>query len=162
MKWFDESKIRTLDDLKAVYRPLVKKHHPDAGGKTRDMQEINAEYEILFTRLKAKQNAAASAGRGHRTEEQPGDFIKIVEILLKLDGLNIELCGSWLWIGGDTRKHKEALKAAGCQWCSKKKLWTWKPAGKRHHSYRGTKTMDQIRTKYGSQVIKHSSDEKTA
>ena len=54
---------------------------------------------------------------------------------------------------------KEALKAAGCQWCSKKKLWSWKPAGKRYHSYRGTKSMAEIRTKYGSQTFTRKADE---
>ena len=159
MKWFDESKIKTLDDLKKFYRPLVKKHHPDAGGKTRDMQEINAEYDILFERLKAQHNARADAGKGWRTDETADDFKRILEILLRLDGLEIELCGSWLWIGGSTMKHKEALKAAGCQWCSKKKLWSWKPAGKRGHGYRGTKSMDQIRAKYGSQTFTRKDDD---
>ena len=163
MKWFNVSEIRTLDDLKKAYRRLAMKHHPDVGGNTQDMQEINAEYDKLFAQLKTGYNAWASANNRHTTEEQPDDFKRIIEILIKLDGLDIELCGSWLWIGGNTRKHKEALKAAGCQWCSKKKLWSWKPAGKRYHSYRGTKSMDQIRTKYGSQVIKNGrAEEKTA
>lgn len=158
MKWFDTSKIKTMDDLKKAYRRLAMKHHPDVGGNTQDMQEINAEYDILFERLKAGFNAWASANNRDKTEEQKDDFKRVIEILIKLDGLKVELCGSWLWIGGDTKKHKEALKAAGCQWCSKKKLWSWKPAGKRSHPYRGTKTMDQIRTKYGSQVIKDDDD----
>ena len=159
MKWFNVSEIRTLDDLKKAYRRLAMKHHPDVGGSTRDMQEINAEYDKLFSQLKTGYNAWASANNRHTTEEQPDDFKRIIEILIKLDGLDIELCGSWLWIGGNTRKHKEALKAAGCQWCSKKKLWSWKPAGKRYHSYRGTKSMDQIRTKYGSQTFTRKADE---
>ncbi len=161
MKWFNVSEIRTLDDLKKAYRRLAMAHHPDRGGNTQDMQEINNEHDILFERLKAQQNARADAGQGRRTEENASDFRRIIEILIKLDGLEIELCGSWLWIGGETRKHKEALKAAGCQWCSKKKLWSWKPAGKRYHNYRGTKSMAEIRTKYGSVKVK-STEDKTA
>ena len=159
MKWFNVSEIRTLDDLKKAYRRLAMKHHPDVGGSTQAMQEINAEYDKLFSQLKTGYNAWASANNRHTTEEQPDDFKRIIEILIKLDGLDIELCGSWLWIGGNTRKHKEALKAAGCQWCSKKKLWSWNPAGKRYHSYRGTKSMEQIRTKYGSQTFTRKADE---
>lgn len=160
MKWFNVSEIRTLDDLKKAYRQLSKAHHPDLGGSTQDMQEINNEYQALFDSLKSEHNARVDAtGKGHKTEETAADFIRIIEILIKLDGLDIELCGSWLWIGGNTRKHKEALKAAGCQWCSKKKLWSWKPAGKRYHSYRGTKSMAEIRTKYGSQTFTRKADE---
>ena len=40
--------------------------------------------------------------------------------LKQLEGLNIDLLGSWLWIGGNTKKNKEALKALGCRWASKK------------------------------------------
>lgn len=32
---------------KLRYKTLVKKHHPDAGGDTRVMQEVNAQYERL-------------------------------------------------------------------------------------------------------------------
>lgn len=34
-------------DLKKAYRNLVYKHHPDRGGDTKIMQDINAAYEIL-------------------------------------------------------------------------------------------------------------------
>ena len=162
MKWFNVSEIKTLDDLKKAYRKLAMQHHPDRGGDTATMQQINAEHDYLFERLKAQHNARAAEGKTYHTDEQASDFRRIIEILIKLDGLNIELCGSWLWIGGNTMKHKEALKAAGCQWCSKKKLWSWKPAGKRRHSYRGTKSMDQIRTKYGSVTVKRSTDDDAA
>lgn len=158
MKWFDVTQLKTLDDLKKAYRKLAMKHHPDVGGSTQDMQEINAEYDRLFARLKDRHNAQADAGHGTRTEETTDDYKRIIDILIKLDGLNIELCGSWLWIGGDTRKHKDALKAAGCQWCSKKKLWSWHPAGQRKRYYKGNKDMTYIRSKYGSQKIK---DDKT-
>lgn len=39
------------DDLvKAAYRCLSKRHHPDAGGTTREMQRVNAAYEKLVHR----------------------------------------------------------------------------------------------------------------
>ena len=41
--WFNG--VRTLDELKAAYRKLAIIHHPDKGGRTEDMQEINAQYE---------------------------------------------------------------------------------------------------------------------
>jgi hypothetical protein len=48
MKWFQN--INTLDELRTAYRKLAVRHHPDKGGSTADMQEINAEYEILSKR----------------------------------------------------------------------------------------------------------------
>ena len=48
-------------------------------------------------------------------------------------------------------KHKEALKACGCRWSSTKKLWSWhfQEYGMKWHKGTG-KSMDQIRSKYGS------------
>lgn len=106
----------TLDDLKKQYKHLAQKHHPDVGGDTATMQAINAEYAERFEVLKRTQNTQAAedvTGRTRATTESAGDFIAIVSLLLSLDGLEVELCGRWLWIGGNTRAHKEALKAAG-------------------------------------------------
>ena len=144
---------KTMDELKKVYKHLAQKHHPDVGGDTRTMQEINAEYEARFEVLKRSQNEQAAedaTGKTRTTTESAGDFIAIIDHLLKLDGLEIELCGRWLWIGGETMKHKEALKSCGCRWSSTKKLWSWhfQEAGMKRH--KGSKTMAQIRSKYGS------------
>jgi hypothetical protein len=38
------------------YRELAKRHHPDAGGQTRDMQEINAASDRLREMIKGSQN----------------------------------------------------------------------------------------------------------
>lgn len=48
MEWFTAA---TVEDLKNEYRQLAKKHHPDLGGNTEDMQEINAEFDRKFERL---------------------------------------------------------------------------------------------------------------
>ena len=149
MKYF--TNINTLDELKADYRRLSMKHHPDRGGDTATMQEINAEHDELFERLKKQHNA--SADEFHQTTETPEEFREIIELLLKLEGLTVELCGSWLWIGGDTRQHKETLKAAGCRWSNNKKLWYWHHAEEGRKWRRGKATMSDIRTKYGSQLF---------
>ena len=46
--------VQSLDDLKSQYRNLAKSNHPDVGGDIVKMQEINAEYEILFPIYKNK------------------------------------------------------------------------------------------------------------
>lgn len=150
MKYFADCK--TLDELKAEYRRLAKMNHPDHGGDTATMQRINAEYRERFEVLKARHNETAD--EYHQTTEAPDEFIDIINALLKLDGLEVELCGSWLWIGGNTREHKEALKAAGCRWSSTKKLWYWRHPEDAHGWHRGNKTMNQIRSKYGSQMFR--------
>ena len=144
---------KTLDELKKAYKAAAMKYHPDMGGDTATMQAINAEYEARFEVLKRSQNEQAAedtTGKTHATTESAGDFIAIIDHLPKMDGLEIELCGRWLWIGGETMKHKEELKACGCRWSSTKRLWSWhfQEDGMKWH--KGSKTMAQIRSKYGS------------
>lgn len=160
MTYFNNCK--NLDELKKAYKAAAFANHPDRGGDTATMQAINAEYATRFEELKHQQNSEAKAdttGTKHATSESAGDFIGIVESLLKLDGLEIELCGRWLWIGGETLKHKEALKACGCRWSQKKKLWNWHFAEEGATWHRGgSKSMDQIRAKYGSTYFARSGE----
>lgn len=158
MKYF--TNCTTLDELKKEYRRLSMIHHPDLGGDTATMQEINAQYEEAFKILKNQHNAKADENR--KTTEAPEEFINIINALLKFPGIIVELCGSWLWISGDTRPVKEELKAAGCRWSNNKKMWYW------HHKEEGAKwrkgnsTMTDIRNKYGSQVYRTTAEYLTA
>lgn len=149
MKYF--TNINTLDELKKAYRRLAMQHHPDRGGDPEIMKAINNEHDELFERLKKQHNA--SADEYHQTTETPEEFRIIIEALLKLDGLTVELCGSWLWIGGETRQHKDSLKAIGCRWSNNKKLWYWHHAEEGHRFRKTNSTMSDIRTKYGSQMF---------
>lgn len=143
--------VTTLDQLKHEYRRLVMIHHPDKGGDTATMQAINAEYEAKHEALKNAWNAAHD--EEHQCTEAPEEFRDIIDALLKMDGVEVELCGSWLWLSGNTYEHKDDLKALGCKWAAKKKMWSWhhEEAGSRF--YRGKKTMADIRSKYGSQMF---------
>lgn len=44
MKTYFEN-VTTLDELKREYKRLAKLHHPDVGGDTATMQQINAEHD---------------------------------------------------------------------------------------------------------------------
>lgn len=149
MKYF--TTCTTLDELKKEYRRLAMANHPDRGGDEATMKAINAEYASRFEVLKSQHNTAADAC--HKTTEAPEEFIAIINALLKVPGLVVELCGSWLWISGDTRPNRETLKAAGCRWSSGKKMWYWRHQEDGAHWSRGKKSMDQIRRTYGSQVF---------
>mgnify|MGYP002680034988 FL=1 len=150
MKYF--AACTTLDELKKEYRRLAMIHHPDHGGDTATMQAINGEYAETFARLKNQHNAAAD--EAHQTTETPEEFIAIISQLLRFPSLIVELCGSWLWITGETYAVRDQLKAAGCRWSSSKKAWYWHHPEEGHRWHKGTATMSDIRTKYGSQTYK--------
>ena len=154
------TKCTTLDELKHEYRRLAMIHHPDVGGEVETMQAINAEYDELHEVLKKAHNQQAD--EFHQTTETAEEFREIIEKLLRMHGLEVELCGSWLWIGGNTREHKEELKAAGCRWSNNKKLWYWHHAEEGRRWHKGSATMNQIRNKYGSQTFRSGGAERLA
>lgn len=68
-------------------------------------------------------------------------------------GLTIEVCGSWVWVSGDTKPHKEALKESGFKWAPKKEMWHFRPSD--HKSFnRGNWSMGKIREEHGSIRVK--------
>lgn len=142
----------TLDELKREYRRLAMIYHPDCGGSDADMQELNAAYEAAMKDIRF---TAQAGTRDAETAEKSADFIRIIDLLLRLH-LDVELCGSWLWIGGDTRPVKEQLKSAGCRWAAKKGLWYWHPADAAVSHHRRSSSMSEIREKYGSKVLSGS------
>lgn len=154
MKYFEN--CRTLEDLKAEYRRLVKLHHPDCGGDTATMQAINDEHDRLFEILKRQHNE--SADEYHQTTETAEEFRNLINELLKLDGIICELCGNWLWISGNTKIHKEVLKSLGCRWSQNKQMWYWRHPEEGRKHYKWHKTMNDIRTKYGSQVFQGATE----
>lgn len=79
---------------------------------------------------------------------------KIATALKAVDGLRLELCGAWLWISGETKKHKDLIRSLGCRWAPKKMMWYWRPAAARCWYKNGRqKDIEDIRYKYGSYVI---------
>ena len=78
--------------------------------------------------------------------------------LKRLEGLVVEICGSWVWVAGDTIKHKQSLKTMGLFWSPSKRKWYWKPPNYMRRN-RKSMSMGYIRTTHGSDVVKGQIDE---
>lgn len=157
--WFEG--CNTLQALKERYKELAKAYHPDLNPDAGDeaMQQINAQYDELVKRL----SRVSSDGRTEATEQEARNaqdlamaYRAVIAQIINLAGVNIELCGAWLWVSGDTYANRDALKAAGLRYASKKKMWYWRPEEAACHKSRRNTTMGDIRRKYGSDRIKAS------
>lgn len=140
--------IHSLEELRKEYKRLVKLNHPDNGGSDELIKTINVEYEFTFKMLE-KSDTANSKKYNMAADEQIRD---VINIIINLD-INIEICGSWIWVSGNTYGCKSDLKANGFRWASKKKMWYWHDPEETTRS-NGKTTMDDIRTKYGSETVK--------
>ncbi len=143
--------IETLTELKSTYRKLAMKFHPDRGGCIEEMKVLNNEYDELFDILKNNYNSNVKEDR--QTTEMNEDYRTIIEAIINLEGLEIEICGNWIWLTGNTKDHKEILKGLGFKWASKKKSWYWRADEYKSYGRKST-SMADIRSKYGSNGVK--------
>lgn len=161
MKWFNNPS--TLEELKKQYKQLAMEHHPDRGGSTEAMQEINNEYDVLFSSLKNTHRTAE--GKTYTTEQEttetPEEFKNIINILINLEGVNIEICGSWLWLTGNTKEHKEVLKSLKFRWSKSKRAWYYHTSDYKKKSKK-TFSLDEIRDLYGSKTVQAKPEMKIA
>lgn len=140
--------IQSLEELRKEYKRLVKLNHPDNGGSDEAIKIINVEYEITFKMLE-KSDTANSKKYNMAADEQIRD---VINIIINLD-INIEICGCWIWVTGNTFTCKDELKKNGFHWASKKKSWYWHNPEEQTRS-NGKTTMEDIRNKYGSETVK--------
>jgi len=133
------------EPLRAAYRAAAMRFHPDRNPNGLEfMKLINAAYEILSKTIGAWD--CSERGTGPSLDELlQTQFDKIKTI----PGIISEVCGSWLWITGDTRPVKDLLKAAGFRYAAKKSAWYWHGTGYRKFGKR-TWGLDEIRSTWGS------------
>ena len=159
MKYFKD--LSSMEAVKKQYRKLAMQYHPDRKeGNEEIFKIINNEYEEALEIAKSNESKKAKT----KKEE---DFIKsqymnsknfrnIIDKLIVLEGIEIEITGTWLWLRGNTYKYKEYLKSEfNAQWSKSKKCWFISPNKdfRKTRGYKG-KSMSSIRSTYGSTKIK--------
>jgi hypothetical protein len=140
--------VTTIEELKKAYRQLAKKFHPDLNrdaDTTKQMQDINNEYEYLFSRLGTEKDTKA----GHNVNDS---FRDIINNLMKYEGIEIDIIGSWIWLKGNTYNVKEQIKELGFKWSKNNKAWYLGELSATKK--KGSLTWDQKVEKYGKQTIK--------
>ena len=132
-----------------IYKTLAKNLHPDIGGSEEDFKILNEIYNNLIEHKIYFSNSS----------KIDIELEKIISLILHFENINIELIGSWIWVNGDTKEIKEKLKEIGFKWESKKKMWYY---GEMKAKNPNPKSMEEIKTKYGSETLKSNEKKKIA
>jgi hypothetical protein len=145
----------TTETVATAYRRAAMKYHPDrnAGG-LQMMQSVNEARDCLVGLLLAGECMTGSDYmRADQASDLGDELMAALNAVSELSGVDVELCGAWIWLSGNTKEHKDAIKAAGFWWSSPKSMWYFRPADYKSYSRKSTE-MDTIRNKYGSQAYK--------
>jgi curved DNA-binding protein CbpA len=146
-----------LDAIKSAYKGLLKKYHPDINPDGLKFAQLITEAKDFL--IKAHKEGWFKESWSFASNAESTILNEMEEALSSLkgkNGLEVEICGTWLWIGGETKywakflgglKHKDERKMFS--YAGKKQKWFWKPADYKKRSRRVWE-MDEIRNSFGS------------
>lgn len=151
--WFKD--CRTAEQGKKLYHDLVKRFHTDNGATDEEtIKRINAEFsEWWKTHKNLHYSEEKHSEYTKETSETAEEFIEIIRKLSALSGVVVEICGSWLWISGNTYPYRDQLHSFNCYWSKQKHMWYWAGDDFQRSNRRTGKSMAYIRSTYGSEKV---------
>lgn len=147
---------KTIEDVKETYRKLAKKLHPDCGGNADEFKKMSAEYTTAYNRFKnvhRSQAADQEEKTEYRTEYSAEEFADIINKVIHLDGVEIDIVGTWVWLSGNTYPHRETIKAAGFFFSSKHKKWYYNGNTKKSKKH-SKLSYEEVKNIHGCKTVK--------
>lgn len=135
------------DEAKKQFKKLCIELHPDnkETGNAEKFKQMFNEFQNLD-----KANETTNETANEKEIEISESMQNIILELSKYDFINMFLCGSWLWISGNTFQIKEILKSLNCKFAPNKKMWFYTET---KSSGRGNMDIEEIKTRYGTKEI---------
>ena len=140
----------TKEEVKKAYREFSLKYHPDRNPSGENMMKmLNEAYSTLE---KADYPIKMKEGVIYDYSEE---ISQALNAIIHLQGVKIEICGSWVWLSGSTKDNKDEIKGAGFLFSGNKKMWYFRPQSKiRYYGKKSKTSIQEIRDKYGSQSVR--------
>jgi curved DNA-binding protein CbpA len=142
----------TQKDIKKAYKLASIKYHPDKNPAGAEMMKIiNNAFELL-----SKLGEQVEMGQNAESYDYGEIINQVLNQLVTLEGITIEICGNWVWVGGETKPHAKRLGrkegGIGCIFSKKKAMWYYRPKEYKSSSRR-SHSMEEIRELHGSTTI---------
>jgi curved DNA-binding protein CbpA len=144
---------KTYEDLKKEYHRLARIYHPDITGDQETMKIVNNEYDIMFLRLKDVHVNKDGEYYNKATTDTADTFKNIINSIIHFVDVTIEVCGSWIWVSGNTRIYRDDFKKLGFYWSQNKAAWYWHSPEEIRKFRKTPVDMNVIRNMYGSEIV---------
>lgn len=140
----------TEEIVKGAYYKSCKRYHPDLNpAGTEMMKLINEAKDSL-------KSAQFPVELKEETEsyDYGAAINEALNKIIHIQDIKIEICGSWVWVSGNTKEHWPLFKDAGFRFSGPKKMVYFRPESESKKYRKGSLSMEEIRQKYGASSIK--------
>lgn len=153
--------VKTVYELKKEYKRLVKIHHPDLGGDLETMKALNNEYERMLKFFDGQEMTDQETGVKHTYKYNEAIERELMEkifslLSLRMEGVEIALVGTWVWLSGNTKQYKDSIKELGFFWNGKRSMWYFRKESKKWRGH-SKGNFAEIARKYGYQKFESES-----